>query len=318
MSGRVVFIGASKLGLLCLQKLIESSCCEIVGAVTVPETFPISYSRKGVRNVLFADVGSYCNARGIDCSVMRTGMEDPDLLARVRAASPDLFIVAGWYHMVPKSWRALAPAYGIHASLLPDYSGGAPLVWAMINGETETGVTLFRLASGVDDGPVVGQASTNITPNDTIATLCGRIELLAVELLRRHLPHLADGTARLTVQDERRRRLFPQRTPEDGAICWSRTAQQTHDFVRAQTKPYPGAFALLGKDKVTIWSTKRTEVLPDTVPPPGGLAAKEGLVYVGCGQGSALQITSVAVNGIDIEVGSWWSGIGGDCGGFDS
>jgi methionyl-tRNA formyltransferase len=82
-------------------------------------------------------------------------MNEPGLFQTVTSWNPDAFLVAGWYHMIPKIWRNLAPAYGLHASLLPDYSGGAPLVWAMINGETKTGVTLFQMDDGVDSGPIV-------------------------------------------------------------------------------------------------------------------------------------------------------------------
>ena len=89
-------------------------------------------------------------------------MRDPALLEKVACWKPEAFLVSGWYHMVPRKWRALAPAYGLHASLLPDYSGGAPLVWAMIKGEEKTGITLFQLGDGVDDGPILGQAETPI------------------------------------------------------------------------------------------------------------------------------------------------------------
>ena len=84
-------------------------------------------------------------------------MNESLLIEKVNAWKPDLFIVVGWYHILPKSWRNLAPAYGMHASLLPNYSGGAQLFWAMINGEKKTGITLFKMDDGIDSGPIVGQ-----------------------------------------------------------------------------------------------------------------------------------------------------------------
>jgi methionyl-tRNA formyltransferase len=300
---RIVFIGASRFGLRCLDTLNGLAGVELAGAVTAPRTFPISYRPDGVTNVLHADVEDFCREHEIACETIADGMRDPALLERVSTWRPDAFLVAGWYHMVPKRWRALAPAYGMHASLLPDYSGGAPLVWAMIEGEEKTGITLFQLGDGVDDGPILGQAETPILADDTIATLYARIEDLGIGLLRRHLPELAAGTALLFPQDESRRRIVPQRGPEDGLIDWSRPARRIHDFIRAQTRPYPGAFTDLFGGRLTIWAAR-----PSDSPSPGqgrlGGSAERPLI--GCGDGHALEILAVAADGEDLPVGTWW------------
>jgi len=273
--------------------------CEISGVVTAPETFSISYRPQGVKNVLFADVKSHCENQGINCVVMEGGMKDPSLFAKVSSWNPDMFIVVGWYHMVPTSWRNLAPTYGLHASLLPDYSGGAPLVWAIINGESMTGITFFEFADRVDNGPIVGQLATSIYPEDTIATLYERIQTLGGELIQEYLPRLIDGTAVLIPQDETKRRLFPQRSPEDGKIDWSWPAQQIHNFIRAQTKPYPGAFTIHGGNKVTIWSSRlvRNSIEPQLH--PGEIRALDEKLFVRCGDGEALELTKIALNGTD-------------------
>jgi methionyl-tRNA formyltransferase len=171
----------------------------------------------------------------------------------------DIFVVAGWYHMVPRKWRDLAPAYGLHASLLPDYSGGAPLVWAIISGEKQTGITLFQFDGGVDSGLILSQKATAIRTEDTIATLYARIEQLGLDLLRENLPGLADGSARLIPQDESNRRIFPQRAPEDGIIDWNQSAWDLHNFIRAQTRPYPGAFTTWQNSKIHIWQAGVTD-----------------------------------------------------------
>jgi len=167
-----------------------------------------------------------------------------------------MFVVAGWHHMVPKSWLDYAPAFGLHASLLPDYSGGAPLVWAMINGEKETGIILFQFTDGVDNGPIIGQAKTQIREDETIATLYARIEELGLELLMQYLPELAAGKAKLESQDESKRHVFPQRGPEDGVIDWNWSARDIYNFVRAQTKPYPGAFTTWNGRQIKIWRSR--------------------------------------------------------------
>jgi methionyl-tRNA formyltransferase len=144
----------------------------------------------------------------------------------------------------------------MHTSLLPDYSGGAPLVWAMINGEPKTGITLFQLSDGVDNGPIVGQAETKIRDDDNIATLYDRIEGLGLNMLAKYLPKFIYGTVKHHAQDEEFRLVSPQRSPEDGLIDWKCYAKAIWNFTRAQTNPYPEAFSLLTGNALRIWSSR--------------------------------------------------------------
>jgi len=299
---RIAFIGSSRFGLRCLEAMHGLRGCEIVGAVTAPATFTTG-RLKGAANATFADVAGWCAAQGgIPCEIAGS-MKDPPLIEVVRGWAPDCFIVAGWHSLIPGSWFEIAPAYGLHASLLPDYSGGAPLVWQIIHGETRTGISLFQLAEGVDNGPLLGQLETHIAPDDTIATVYARIEELGLELLRRTLPRLADGTVEFTVQDESKRRIFPLRKPEDGLIDWSQPAENVRNFIRAQTRPYPGAFTMIGPDTITIWSAEAAPELGDLA--PGSFGRRGEGLFVGCGEGTALCVTGMAVNGHDVAPDRW-------------
>jgi methionyl-tRNA formyltransferase len=191
----LVFVGASKFGMRCLKQAFATPRVRVVGVVTAPRTFSISYNPIGVTNVMHANMTSFAENHDMPCVILSNGMNDACLFETVGSWKPDLFLVAGWYHMIPRKCCELAPAYGLHASLLPDYSGGAPLVWAMINGETKTGITLFKMDDGIDSGPVAAQAEEIIRDDDTIATLYGRIEERGLELLRVALPELAHGAS---------------------------------------------------------------------------------------------------------------------------
>ncbi len=210
----------------------------------------------------------FCTERGLPWLAVENGMKDPALLEQVVDWLPDLFLVVGWYYMVPASWRALAPAYGMHASLLPAYSGGAPLVWSIINGETQTGITLFKFAAGIDSGDIAAQKSTIINYYDTIATVYQRIEALGLQLIDENLSRLAKGEASLVIQDESKRTIFPQRSPNDGLIDWTLSSRKIYDFVRAQTRPYPGAFTIYKAWVVRIWSVEEIP-LPVVLLDPG-------------------------------------------------
>jgi len=282
---RLVFIGSSKFGLRCLNAVRGLNGCEVVGAVTAPQRFSISYRPEGVVNVLYADVESYCTRRSIPSAVIQQGMNDDSLFDQISTWRPDAFLVAGWYHMIPKHWRDLAPAYGLHASLLPDYSGGAPLVWAMINGETKTGITFFQFDDGVDSGPIVGQAETEIRGDDNIATLYARIEELGLALIVEHMPAVAIGSAVLTQQDESKRRIFRQRGPEDGLIDWNQTASALFNFIRAQTRPYPGAFTTWQGRHLKVWATTKSDIQDVPLAIVGEVLAEPTTLLVKTGSG---------------------------------
>jgi methionyl-tRNA formyltransferase len=116
---------------------------KLVGVVTAPRVFEVSYATTPIVNMRFSDLAALATDFGVPSLTMHRSLNEPGLLEIVKSWQPDMFLVAGWYQTVPRDWLEFAPAYGLHASLLPDYRGGAPLVWAIINGEEETGITFF-------------------------------------------------------------------------------------------------------------------------------------------------------------------------------
>lgn len=291
----LVFVGASKFGLRCLELVSSLDDVTVKGVLTAPEKFSISYRPEGVTNVLYADVASFARSRKIPCKMLSNGMNDPALLAEVDKWQPEAFLVVGWYHMIPSRWRERAPAYGLHASLLPDYSGGAPLVWAIINGENKTGITLFQMDEGVDSGPIVAQAEETIRGDDTIASLYARIEERGLELLKQFLPVIAKKAAVLSPQDETERRIFPQRSPADGCIDWGQDAQYIERFIRAQTRPYPGAFTTLNGRQLTIWAASHVR-RDHRLAGLGHVSFDDGCYFVQCSLGAIL-LEEVAYEG---------------------
>ena len=250
---KILFIGASKFGLRCLTEMYQLSEVSIVGVISNRENFNISYSKEGVSNVLYTDFELFTSELKIPFYRMERNMSEQNLVDFVKIVNPDYGIVVGWYHLIPKLLLNQFPFGGLHASLLPDYSGGAPLVWAMINGEKFTGISFFLFDEGVDSGAIISQKRVEINENDTIATLYQKIEELGIEILLEQIPKLANGSAILTIQDGSKRRVFPQRKPEDGLINWDWDSTRIKNFIRAQTKPYPGAFTILNNKKVIIW-----------------------------------------------------------------
>jgi methionyl-tRNA formyltransferase len=166
----------------------------------------------------------------------------------------------GWYYMLKKQTRDLAKfgAWGIHASLLPNYAGGAPLVWAIINGEKETGVTLFRMDDGVDDGDIIAQSKFAITDFDDIRTVYQKALEASNEILQEIM--LKNEPPSFLPQDKSSIKIFSQRNPQEGEIDWSWGPIKIKNFIRAQTKPYPGAWTVISGKKVIIWSADIEEL----------------------------------------------------------
>jgi len=168
----------------------------------------------------------------------------------------DLLLAVSWRYLIPPSvyTRALLGAYLFHDSLLPAYRGFAPTVWAMINGESSTGVTLLRMAEGADEGDVVDQRRVPIGPEETIADVMARVTETYVDVLRANFDALVAGTAVGKPQDHARATYGCKRLPADARIDWSASSVSILNLIRASTSPYPGAFTTLDGKRLTVWS----------------------------------------------------------------
>lgn len=177
---------------------------------------------------------------------------------------PDLLFAVGWRYLLPACVfeRPRLGSWIFHDSLLPRFRGFAPTVWAMINGEQQAGATLFRLSTehhDVDSGPILDQSAVPIGPEDDISKVMQRVTQTYLDLLERNLSTLLNGTARPTEQDESLATYTCKRVPEDARIDWRRTAREIHNLIRASSRPYPGAFAELNGERITIWRAAPVE-----------------------------------------------------------
>jgi methionyl-tRNA formyltransferase len=228
---------------------------------TMPETFDISYADgKQVKNYNHVCLRDICDAHDIPCYEVARGKKTLlDYQAELLAADLDVMLVMGWFYMVPQAVRDLSRlgAWGIHASMLPDYAGGAPLVWAIINGEKETGVTLFRLDDGVDDGDIIAQERILIDTADTIKEVCDKVTGVSETMLLSTLGGYPN--IKFVPQEKEIITVYPQRKPEDGALDLTLSSMDMYNFIRAQSSPYPGAFIRTSDGKKLIIEKARIE-----------------------------------------------------------
>jgi len=257
---KIVFLGATELGYKCCRLIIESKLAEVCGIFTIPKEFNISYSNQPVNNVNFADFRDFEIEFGIPVKNVTGKMIEYE--REISDLKPDLILVIGWYYMIPKQIRELAPlgCAGMHASLLPKYRGGAPLVWAMINGETKTGLSFFYLDGGTDTGDIIAQEEIEINRDDHIKDILEKVTDAALKIIKTYVPLLANGNAPKLKQNENEATYVPQRKPEDGEIDWTRSSEEIYNFIRAQSKPYPGAFTIINGKKIKIWNADITDI----------------------------------------------------------
>lgn len=241
---RIFFLGTTSFSEKLFRHLIENGV-EIDTVFTTTPEFKISYSKeKNVRNFNYSDMQAVAQEYGVNCITLdaANGEKLQDHKSYFLERQPDLILVMGWYYMVTKELRSLAKygAFGIHASMLPDYAGGAPLVWAMINGEKIAGVSLFKLEDGVDDGDILEQASFEIENQDTILEVYNKATEASKDILLRCIKNFDQIVYK--PQNKQLIKVFPQRKPEDGEINLNWESTKLYNFIRAQSFPYPGAF----------------------------------------------------------------------------
>lgn len=242
---RTLFLGYSEMGAAGLETLLE--CGAEVVAVYTHEDDP-------GENRWFRSVADLAAAHGIE--VRRApDVNAPEEVARIRALAPDILMSFYFRQIVKPEILAIPPrgCFNLHGSLLPKYRGRVPTNWAVLCGETETGVTLHEMLKRADAGAIVAQRAVPIGPDDRAIDVMMRQVEAARDLVREVWPKLVDGTAPRIPQDEAAATKFPGRKPADGEIDWKRSAKEVHDLVRAVTDPYPGAFAEIDGRRVTVW-----------------------------------------------------------------
>lgn len=294
---RTVWVSFDTVGRDCLEAAATAGA-DVIGVVTLPG--PIDPSRSG--QCAFDEIAEKLGARLIETR----DVNSDGTLDAVRALDPELVFVVGWSQLVRDPFIALARegVFGMHPTLLPRHRGRAPIPWAILSGLARTGVTLFEIVDATaDSGAIVGQVVVDIEHDDTATTLFARISDAHLRLIREYVPQLIAGTAPRVAQDPRRASSWPKRVPADGIIDWETRAQHLYDWVRAQTRPYPGAFTFLGDEKVVVWRARPIDV--DTSAPAGTIVAArpEGPV-VACGDGGLL-LEEVETTASELVVGAF-------------
>lgn len=284
---RVIFMGTPDFAVPSLEALLNSDD-HVVGVVTQPDR------PKGRGQTLaFSPVKALALQRQIPI-LQPTKMKDPDFLAALRQWNADVIAVAAFGRILPPSILSL-PGNGcvnVHGSLLPRYRGAAPIQWAIINGETETGITTMLMDEGMDTGAILLQERMTIEPQDTAGTLSVRMAALGGRLLIETLKRLKSGTLTPRPQDNSQATLAPILKKEDGLVDWNLPARVLANRIRGLT-PWPGAYTFSHADRWVLWNA--TSLSEPTSAAPGTIVnVSKREVHIATGEG-LLVVTELQV-----------------------
>lgn len=243
------------VGVNCLKALLNAG---------IQVDLVVTHQNDPNENVWFASVAKLCEEKNISY-ITPSASELNDLIPKLQALSPDYLFSFYYRHMIPTQILACAKiaALNMHGSLLPKYRGRAPVNWAILNGESETGATLHIMEAKPDAGDIVGQVAVTIGADETATEVFGKVSQAAVKVIEAVLPSLIAGEVPRKPNELKKGSYFGGRKPADGQIHWNQTAAQVHNLVRAVAPPYPGAFTEYAGKTMIVAKTSLNQPIPE-------------------------------------------------------
>jgi methionyl-tRNA formyltransferase len=288
---KLVFCGTPQFAVATLERLVERGH-EVALVVTQPDR-----PRGRGMEMAYSPVKQSALKLGLAVAQPEKIKTNAEFRGQLEAIGPRAIIVVGYGRIIPR-WMIDLPPLGnlnVHASLLPNYRGAAPIQWAIAMGEKLTGVTIMRIDTGLDTGDILAQAEEHIRDEDTTMTLGPRLATLGAELMTETLPKLERGEIAPQKQDDARATLAPILKKEDGLLDFRRTARENLDRLRG-FQPWPGVYTMFRGKKLTV-HVARAQEQAGTAQGQGEIRTGGESVLVGCGYGSALELIEVQLEG---------------------
>lgn len=269
-----MFMGTPRFAVPSLEAVADAGE-EFIGVVTQPDR-----PKGRGEEIASSPVKDWAVAKGIPV-YQPIKVRDPEFIKQLRDLSPDLIVVVAFGQILPKALLEIprSGSVNVHASLLPKYRGAAPINWAIIRGERETGVTTMRMDEGMDTGPILLQERVPIESNDTAESLAERLQVIGARLLVRTIAELKAGRLKSKPQDSSQATMAPLLKKEDGLIRWDQSAEAIVNRVRGLI-PWPGAYTFYGPQRWRLWKVSALDPPPLRRATPGEIleVQKDGVL----------------------------------------
>lgn len=277
---RIIFIGVVDFSYHCLLEVLKNKG-NVVGIVT---------SKVSKVNSDYRDLTPISEEYNIPVHYCRN-INESETFQWISKHKPDIIFCWGVSQIIKAKLLALAPMgiIGVHPALLPENRGRHPLIWALVLGLKESGLTFFFMDEGTDSGPVISQRKFRISDEDTAATLYKKIKDLAAEQIPEFLPMLISRNYRTMPQDNKKANYWRKRSPEDGLIDWRMNKSSILNLIRALAKPYPGAQFKYKGELITVWTARsHPENFPINMEPGKIIDISDGKPVVKCCDGAVI------------------------------
>jgi methionyl-tRNA formyltransferase len=280
---RALIFAYHNVGVGCIKALLDAGIqIELV----------VTHADDPHENIWFDSVAAICQERGIPYVQPEAG-DLLELLPQFKKIAPDYIFSFYYRYMITSDILATAriAALNMHGSLLPKYRGRAPVNWAILHGETETGASLHIMEAKPDAGDIIGQVAVPIHPDEDATAVFAKVSNAAIKVMQASLPELLQGRVPRTPNVLANGSYFGGRKPEDGRIHWNQSAKQVHDLIRAVAPPYPGAFTDWQGARMVIAKSKLNPLLPSSLDLDQlGIQVVDNRVFGICGNHQAIEI----------------------------
>ena len=268
------------------------NCLKALLAAGIKVDLVVTHQDDPNENIWFGSVAKLCTDQNIPF-ITPNASELVDLVPKIQALAPDYIFSFYYRHMIPAQILACAKiaALNMHGSLLPKYRGRAPVNWAILHGETQTGATLHIMETKPDAGDIVGQSAVSIGPDETATDVFTKVSQAAVAVIKEVLPNLIQGQVPRQANELQKGSYFGGRKPADGQIHWNQKAVQVHNLVRAVAPPYPGAFMNHQGQTMTVARTSLKGPFPSNLDLGSqGIQVVDNRVFGICGDRQAVEV----------------------------
>lgn len=288
---RIIFVGTVDFSRHCLQQVLECGG-NVVAVFTLAKEDASFHSD-------YVDLSDVASRHGAPVYRIKN-INEPKSLELISSLQPDVIFVFGWSKLIAKQVLEIPSkgCIGTHPALLPKNRGRHPIIWALVEGLRESGLTFFYMDEGADSGDILWQKSLQIFLEDDAGSLYEKIKALASEAIREFLPRLEQGTAPRIPQDHSRATYWRKRTEKDGEIDWSEPAMKIYNLIRGLTHPYVGAHTYSPGRTVKIWRA----MLPKEPLPPEAQDLKAGSVFASTGPAFDVRTIDGYLTVLDYEV----------------
>lgn len=276
---RIIYLGTPEFAVPSLEKLLGWDGCEVVGLVTQPDR-PSGRGKK----VVPPPTKVVAQARGIPVFQPEKLSRSPEVVEAMRNLNPDVLVMVAFGQILKKEVLTMAPmrVVNVHGSILPAYRGAAPINWAIINGETTTGITTMISEAGVDTGPMLLKHEVPLGPDTTAEELAQELAIIGADLIVKTLEQMHAGTLQPKCQDDSFATMAPRLSKEMGQIDWTQPAGKIHNLVRGLV-PWPGTFSSFRGETLKVLRTAGNTTSKSGDGKPGEILQEGSNVFVTCG-----------------------------------